>query len=227
LPFAADQPTDPAAWLDSLASQAFETSKPQSAPSQPAHEMSDNDIQQALKKGEMVPHDQMEAWMQRQLKEGASRPEPEELSGDYDPDAPPVKADLPDWLIEQVGDSIPLDEPAPTAVPIAQTPALIDTILVPPNVTDIPDWLKEDEPETDDLDSIFATPTPENWAETRGYTEAVPSARNEPQVAASSLIDPSDPWVEALEMEYAQAHGNTTEQPATPPPANPAANVAP
>ncbi len=208
-PFAAPAPVDPAAWLDSLASQAFETSKPQAAPPPPAAEvMSDSDIQQALKKGELVPHDQMEAWMQRQLKEGASRPEPEELSGDYDPDAPPVKADLPDWLIEQVGDAIPLDEPAPAAIPVAQTPALIDTILQPPDVTDIPDWLKEDEPDTDDLDSIFATPAPENWSETRGFTEAPPSDAPiyEPQVQASSLIDPNDPWVEALEMEYMQAH---------------------
>ncbi len=224
-PFAAATPADPAAWLDSLASQAFEASKPQAAAPPPAHEMSDSDIQQALKRGEMVPHDQMEAWMQRQLKEGASRPEPEELAGDYDPDAPPVKADLPDWLIEQVGDSIPFEEPTPTAVPVAQTPALIDTILEPPNITDIPDWLKEDEPETDDLDSIFATPAPENWTETRGFTEAPPSGTpiSQPQVAASSLIDPTDPWVEALEMEYMQAHGD--EKPLTEqlPPAPPAA----
>jgi len=222
-PFAASAPADPAAWLDSLASQAFESSKPQAAPPQPAREMSDNDIQQALKRGELVPPEQMEAWMQRQLKEGASRPEPEELSGDYDPDAPPVKADLPDWLIEQVGDAMPFDEPATAApaIPAAQTPALIDTILEPPTVMDMPDWLKDDEPSSDELDSIFATPAPENWAETRGFT--TPDAPvYETQTSPSNLIDPNDPWVEALEMEYVQAHGGTkevTEQ--TPPDAVP------
>lgn len=224
-PFAAEPPTDPAAWLDSLASQAFEATKPQAAPPQQPESMSDQDIQQALKKGQLVPSDQMEAWMQRQLKEGASRPEPEELAGDYDPDAPPVKADLPDWLIEQVGDAIPLEEPAAPVVPMAQTPALIETILEPPTVTDIPDWLKDDEPATDELDSIFATPAPENWAETAGFTEAVtPEAPiYVPKAASSSLIDSSDPWVEALEMEYMQTHRDAKDLTEHLPPAQPAA----
>ncbi len=228
-PFAAEAPTDPAAWLDALASQAFETSKPQpaaAAPPPPTRDMSDSDIQQALKKGELVPQDQMEAWMQRQLTEGASRPEPEELSGDYDPDAPPVKADLPDWLIEQVGDAMPFDEPT-TAAPVAQTPALIDTILERPTVMDMPDWLKDDEPASDELDSIFATPAPESWAETGGFSTTTPSDTPvyEPQSPASNLLDPTDPWVEALEMEYVQAHGGAKDvieqkppQPATPTP---------
>ncbi len=222
-PFAAEAPTDPAAWLDSLASQAFETSKPQAAPPQPAQEMSDNDIQQALKKGQLVPPDQMEAWMQRQLTEGASRPEPEELSGDYDPDAPPVKADLPDWLIEQVGDSIPFDEPETPAIPVAQTPALIDTILEPPTVMDMPDWLKDDEPSADELDSIFDTPVPENWADTVGFPQATGTPIYEPQTPSSDLIDKNDPWVEALEMEYVQAHGGTKEVTEQMPPPQPTA----
>lgn len=225
-PFAAEQPTDPAAWLDSLASQAFEATKQPAAATPPSTDsMSDTDIQQALKRGELVPPDQMEAWMQRQLREGASRPEPEELEGDYDPDAPPVKADLPDWLIEQVGDSMPLEEPAAPAAPVAQTPALIETILEPPTVTDIPDWLKDDEPASDELDSIFATPAPENWSDTSGFTEpaATPAAPTaEPVIAASALIDPSDPWVEALEMEYIQTHGDQKGV-VTPPPQQPAA----
>ncbi|MBI1281665.1 MAG: hypothetical protein GC179_26300 [Anaerolineaceae bacterium] len=223
-PFADEAPADPAAWLDSLASQAFESSKPQTEPAKPAsQEMTDNDIQQALKKGQLVPPDQMEAWMQRQLKEGASRPEPEELSGDYDPDAPPVKADLPDWLIEQVGDSMPVEEAPTPVVPLVQTPALIDTILEPPSVMDMPDWLKDDEPESDELDSIFATPAPENWSETRGFTEPTDVPVSAAQTPASDLIDKNDPWVEALEMEYVEAHGGSVEpaappQPAAPPP---------
>ncbi len=215
-PFAAAEPSDPAAWLDSLASQAFASSKPQPAAAPPHKEMSDTEIQQALKKGDMVPPEQMEAWMQRQLQEGASRPEPEELAGDYDPDAPPVKADLPDWLIEQVGDNIPVEDPIPAPMPMAQTPALIETILEPPNVTDIPDWLKDDEPPADELDSIFAAPVPETWAETRGFApSATPdtSLTEQPQASTGALLDPSDPWVEALEMEYKEAHGVPTELP--------------
>lgn len=225
-PFAAEAPADPAAWLDSIASQAFVTSKPQAAAPASAATLSDAEIQQALKRGELVPPDQMEAWMQRQLKEGASRPEPEELSGDYDPDAPPVKADLPDWLIEQVGDSIPTEEPPPVSTPLAQTPALIDTILEPPPVTDIPDWLKDDEPEDDELDSIFAAPVQETWTDTIGFAPPVTPTEPiyEPKADASGLLDPSDPWVEALEMEYRQAHGDMkglVEHLPPPPPAAP------
>ncbi len=219
-PFAAEAaPTDPAAWLDSLASQAFTASKPPAPqPATPTNSMSDTDIQQALKRGDLVPPEQMEAWMQRQLKEGASRPEPEELAGDYDPDAPPVKADLPDWLIEQVGDSMPLEEPTPAAVPMAQTPALIDTILEPPNVTDIPDWLKDDEPNGDELDSIFAAPAAETWADTVGFTSTTPETPIfEIKPDTSGLLDPNDPWVEALEMEYHQAHGDAAPLAAAPP----------
>lgn len=220
-PFAAEAaPTDPAAWLDSLASQAFVSSKPAAPAPTPASQMSDSDIQSALKRGELVPPEQMEAWMQRQLKEGASRPEPEELAGDYDPDAPPVKADLPDWLIEQVGDSMPLEEPAPAVTPMAQTPALIDTILEPPNVTDIPDWLKDDEPDADELDSIFAPPAAETWAETVGFASTTPETPTyDIKQDTSGLLDPSDPWVEALEMEYRQAHGEPAPAVETAPPA--------
>jgi len=220
-------PQDPAAWLDSLATQAFESNQPRSAaftPSEPeaSNQMSDDEIQQALKRGEIVPHDQMEAWMQRQLQEGARRPEPEELAGDYDPDAPPIKAELPDWLIEQVGAPTSFEEPdeANPFIPIPQTPALIEDIVEPPAVADMPDWLRDDEPPADELDSIFATPQQENWNETVGFTQSSAVAK------APVDLDPNDPWVEALEMEYAQSHG---EQPPTPaaPVAPPAAQVLP
>ncbi|MEZ4669282.1 MAG: hypothetical protein R3E39_15360 [Anaerolineae bacterium] len=193
---------DPSAWLDSLASQTFESSKPAAPPPADDKPMSDNEIQQALKRGDLVPSDQMEAWMQRQLQEGAQREEPEELAGDYDPDAPPVKAELPDWLLEQVGTPAPFDEPEEVMPP--QTPALIETILEPPPVDNIPDWLKDEEPAMDELDSIFATPQ-EEW------TPASGSAAEEPAAASGVVLDANDPWVEALEMEYKEKSGEAPE----------------
>lgn len=199
-----DVPKDPAAWLDSLAAQAFGGSKPPAAPAPTDAPMSDNEIQQALKRGDLVPHDQMEAWMQRQLQEGAQRTEPEELAGDYDPDAPPVKADLPDWLLEQVGTPMPFDEPDVVPASAPQTPALIETILEPPDVDNIPDWLKDEEPSMDELDSIFATSPQEDWsaAGSQPMSDMVVTAP-----ISGVEIDPNDPWVEALEMEYKEKAG--------------------
>jgi hypothetical protein len=169
---------DPAAWLDSLASAQGFGGERKASPS-------DDDIQAALNRGEIVPPDQMEAWMSRQLEMGAQRPDPEEVLVS-DPDEPAVRVELPDWLIEQVGQPPDLD--AKPVVEQSSTPALIDAILEPPPVANIPDWLKEDISEQSDLDSIFA-----------------PADAPAPAAASQTIIevDANDPWVEAFDMEYA------------------------
>ncbi len=189
----ADEPAmdDPAAWLDQLASaQGFGAEARAASAPKP---LSDDEINQALARGDVVPHDQMEAWMSRQLEIGAQRDEPEELVGDYDPDAPPVKAELPDWLLEQVGQPAPVEE-NPASPSVA---ALSDLILEPPPVTDMPDWLKEDALAGDDLTNIFAPP--QESLPTPAVTPA-PVAPAAPPPAMD--VDPSDPWVEAFDMEY-------------------------
>lgn len=199
---------DPSAWLDALASsQGVSEAKPVAE-----RKMSDDEIQHALSKGQQVPHDQMEAWMNRQLEIGAQRPEPEELTA-FDPDAPAVKAEIPDWLIEQVGSAPPEEAAKPTTPPPAASvsPALIDAILEPPPVSDMPDWLRDEAPSHGELENIFA-PGP-------GEAPSIPAA-----VTQSAIeIDPNDPWVEALEMEYVQGKGGVA---APPPPAAPAAAAA-
>lgn len=169
---------DPAAWLDSLAAAQGFGGERKAVPS-------DDDIQAALNRGEIIPPDQMEAWMSRQLELGAQRPDPEEVLIS-DPDEPAVRAELPDWLIEQVGPPPDLDD-KPAGEP-GSTPALIDAILEPPPVTNIPDWLKEDLPAQSDLDSIFAPPD-------------VPAPASAPQAVIE--VDANDPWVEAFDLEYA------------------------
>ncbi|MBL8156536.1 MAG: hypothetical protein JNM70_20320 [Anaerolineae bacterium] len=193
-PAEVEPPQDPAAWLDSLASAAAEVTPRSAPPPLVDSPMSDTEIQQALKRGEVIPHDQMEAWMNRQLEIGAQRTEPEP---DYDPEAPAVKAEIPDWLLEQVGEPVPLEAP-----PAAQ-PALIESILEPPSIPteNIPDWLREEEPESGELDTIFASSASEAPA-------APPAVVYEAQ--GSAFLDPNDPWVEALELEYQQRAGEAT-----------------
>lgn len=183
---------DPSAWLDSLASsQGFtpEVMRGVTARPEPAQD-DDDDIQAALARGEDIPHDQMERWMSRQLELGAMRDEPE---AEYDPDAPAVPAELPDWLIEQVGAATPPEDVVKPPSP--QQPALIDLITEPPPAADVPDWLREEPTVESDLDDIFAS--------TQEEMPAPPvSVFNAP--AAEPEVDAQDPWAEALEYERQQ-----------------------
>jgi hypothetical protein len=211
---------DPAAWLDSLATgQIFDNTLPVSETPQTAEtKMSDSEIQAALARGEVVPHDQMEAWMNRQLEIGAQRTEPEELSA-YDPDAPAVPADIPDWLLDQVGQAPPVEE-TPKAAPVSEPPPLLDAIFEPPAVADMPDWLK-DEPESNELDSIFANTVDEEQSlipPPPQETFAPPPAPAAPAPVAQAVpagdMDTNDPWVEAFEIEYKERQGDTSPTPA-------------
>jgi hypothetical protein len=222
---------DPAAWLDQLASaQGFGSGGLKPVESKPK-QLSDTEIQTALARGESVPHDQMEAWMSRQLEIGSQREEPPELSGDYDPNAPAVPAELPDWLLDQVGQPPALDEAPPPAQPVAEKPPLVDDILPPPAVQDMPDWLKADLQPHSDLDSIFAM-TPDE--ETQPFTPPAPAAPPPaaPVVPAAPSLkletsDKIDPWVEAFDEEFQQRAGGIQPQSPVPvaQPAAPAASV--
>jgi hypothetical protein len=48
--------------------------------------------------------EQMLKWQEAQM-DKALQIEDDDLIGDYDPDAPPVPAELPSWLIETLGDA--------------------------------------------------------------------------------------------------------------------------
>lgn len=166
---------DPAAWLESMASG-------EDAPVEEADsEMSDEAIQSALASGAEIPPDQMEKFFERQLDRGLVEDEPE-IDEDYDPEAPPVPAELPDWLLEQVQ---PPDESEPVEE-AEQQPALVDDFVEPPT-QDLPDWLQVDEGEVEDLEleNIFETAAEADTAddETAFYS--------------------SDPWVQAFSEEAA------------------------
>jgi hypothetical protein len=182
VPAAPPPAADPAAWLESLASDAgFEEEADDGAP------MSDDAIRQALQTGAEIPSDAMAAFLDRQL---ARQIDAGELSAqaldededeaepvyDFDPDAPLVPGDIPDWLMAQVQ--------MPSGIEAPEQPPLVDEIMEPPAVQDLPDWLRDefDEEAVPGLESIFAAEEPA-------------------QAASAAFIDPSDPWVEAFEQE--------------------------
>jgi tetratricopeptide (TPR) repeat protein len=176
--FDAAATTDPNAWLASLTvGEGF--TQPPPAASAPKTRMTDQDIQKALASGKEIAREDMEAFLDRQLTrqlEGGEIPMPE--IEDYDPDAPAVPAEIPDWLLEQV------QQPAPV-----EPPALREDIIEPPAVSDLPDWLKEDvaAQSPSELESIFES-------EEEGIMP----------IAATPEIDTTDPWVEAFDAELSQ-----------------------
>ncbi|MBZ0302076.1 MAG: hypothetical protein K8J31_20165, partial [Anaerolineae bacterium] len=167
---------DPTAWLESMATGS-------AAEEEADDVMSDDQIRAALAKGADIPADQMNQFFARQLERGLTteeEPLPEEE--EFDQDAPPIPADLPDWLLEQVQ---PPDDTLPEPLPEDHQPVLLDEIMEPPSVQDLPDWLKVDEQQDMDLelDSIFET--------------ADAAAGPEEELEFYS----SDPWVQAFEEE--------------------------
>lgn len=175
---------DPAAWLESLAADKDDGSEFDLE----AATMSDEDIQQALARGVEIPRDEMAAFLDRQLKrqlEGGEIP-----VGEYDPDAPAEKAELPDWLLESVQPPAELDEEEVPEGISDFSPALLDEIVEPPDIPDLPDWLREDMDVMPELDDIFAAGSAE-------MVEEPPA----PQPSATLDIDTDDPWVVAFDEE--------------------------
>lgn len=111
-------------------------------------QLSDAEIQAALERGDLVPSDQMEAWMSRQLEIGAQRSDD---FAEFEEEAPVTAADVPDWLMSAVP-----AEPAetPTVTDADGLTALLDS--QPAIASDEPDWLTQMQPEED----IGAQPVP-------------------------------------------------------------------
>jgi tetratricopeptide (TPR) repeat protein len=178
--FDSDQLDSASAWLDALAS-GQNVDEPVKAPDT-------SDIMSQLAKNQVNPND-IENWMANLLEQGASRSDvPDYLAEEEDEI---VQAQLPDWLIEQVGTPPTAQPPStPTQAP------LIDEIVEPPAV-EMPDWLTEDIDENTNLDfeSIFDDVEPAlNIA-----------SSTTPRISTDEIeIDSTDPWVEAFEMERKQ-----------------------
>ena len=196
---------DPAAFLDSLAAeQGYSEEGVRATQPPPPLDMSIEGIQKAISDGTVTP-EQMQVFLEHQTDIAAQQPE-EPLLEEYDPDAPPVPAELPDWLLEQVGPPPTLS--SDSTPPVPEQPPLIDVIAQPPPVDEMPDWLKADvaSPEEMDLESIFAQTDEEAPA-------AAPIITLQPASHVEIQVDPNDPWVEAFDIEHEQGAVNIDKVP--------------
>lgn len=164
---------DPTDFLSSLADDA--------PPAQQDEDMSMDAIQRAIAAG-TVTREQMQMFLEVQTDSIIN--EPEAAFPEMDEDADLAPADLPPWLLEQIG--------APPAAPAPTKPtASLDSLFPPPaadtSSDDMPSWLIEsvDEPEAAmDFGTLFED-----------------SADSQTPVPAAEL-DPNDTWAEAFDLEH-------------------------
>jgi len=200
---AAMDATDPVAWLDSLASA--KNTKTPTAPPEPT-EINTADMLQKLNKGISDPDD-MKGWMDKLLEEGSKRQVPDYISEDDEP----IQANIPDWLVEQVG--LPPEMGGTgSGAPIEMD---FDALVAPDTMPtgDMPDWLLESSPFQAETQPKAVGGDMPDWLEDTlsEESDSVKSFFQSPQTSPLSTeeieVDMSDPWVEAFELERRVAMG--------------------
>jgi tetratricopeptide (TPR) repeat protein len=212
---------DPVAWLDSLAAAqspevsyaaddeevAEEESEEVAALAADQPPVADDEIVEKLNAAQDISPEEMKDWMDNLLEKGAVRTDVSDYI-DEEEDDEVLEAQIPDWLVEQVGPPPDLTgDAARTEEDIApdfdQLPEMDETAE-----EDIPDWLKEEQFESQadmELQSIFAAAEEEDE---EAPVEPEPALDTAAEAAPDLEIDPdidtSDPWVEAFEMERLQ-----------------------
>ncbi|PJF28804.1 MAG: hypothetical protein CUN52_11605, partial [Phototrophicales bacterium] len=202
--------TDPAAWLDSLAeSQNLKTTAHTTTPT----DIDTAEMLQKLNKGISDPND-VKGWMDKLLEEGAKRQVPDYISDDDE--ELPIQANIPDWLVEQVG--LPPEMGGSTSeAPIdIDFDALIPTSDMPSG--DMPDWLGADlgigdQPEAvaGDMPDWLTETLTEQSDSVQAIFDNQPSGTS-PLSTEEIEVDMSDPWVEAFELERKVAMGLISDE---------------
>jgi tetratricopeptide (TPR) repeat protein len=187
-----------------------------------ADDLSTDDIMSALKQGQDVSPDVMSSWMSSMLDAGARRTDVPDYIEEDEPVAAVSaegeieEAELPDWLLQQVGAPPPADvlaEPdaeAEDAAAVLESLGALEEIALPPDV-EMPDWLRDSlddagDSASDDLQRIFADELeaiaePDILADDEDEESSVATQRVE---TAELQVDTSDPWVAAFEEERRQ-----------------------
>ncbi|MFN8527892.1 MAG: hypothetical protein U0670_04705 [Anaerolineae bacterium] len=215
---------DPTEWLSSLSASGdlgeAEADMPSMLPTLSDEGVEEEsgtmqDIEAAIREGR-VSSEQMQVWLDRQTDMLVQQPEIS-LDDFYDPDAPPVPADLPDWFLESVSPPKP-GEPEPSSE--TPSPALLESLFEPEaavedvelpaavsSTSEMPEWLKADPNASSqpmDFDSIFVDTSDEG-------EESEKLISLEPQFEVE--YDPSDTWAEAFDLEQDQGSGDASSEP--------------
>jgi tetratricopeptide (TPR) repeat protein len=210
---------DPVAWLDSLAAAqgaeidlsaddeiAYEDSEEIAAQAADQAPIGD-EIVEKLNAAQDISPEEMKDWMDNLLEKGAVRTDISDYIDEDEEEDEALEAQIPDWLVEQVGPPPDLSDAAPQAEP-DMAPGFDELAEVDETVEeDIPDWLRDEQFESQgdmELQSIFAAAEEEDEEIFAEPEEPEPVSETAPDLEIDSEIDTSDPWVEAFEMERLQ-----------------------
>ncbi|HRF96417.1 MAG TPA: tetratricopeptide repeat protein, partial [Aggregatilineales bacterium] len=164
------------------------------------------DMLQKLNKGISDPDD-MKGWMDKLLEEGAKRQVPDYISEDEEP---PIQANIPDWLVEQVG--LPPEMGGTSSAPVEID---FDALIAPEPTSDMPDWLLEASPLQEETEAV-AGDMPDWLTDTLSDESDKVQSLFQPASSPISTeeieVDMSDPWVEAFELERQMAMGNISDE---------------
>jgi hypothetical protein len=142
-------------------------------------------INQAISSGTVSP-DQMLKWQEAQM-EKAMQIDEDDLIEDYDPDAPPVPAELPAWLVDTLG-MPPTEQPEPDNRPSLES--------LFPEMDTLPEI-----PISSEMDALFPD-------------ASAMSDETEDVIEIEQFIQTEhDPWAEAFDDEYAQGEVDITKLP--------------
>lgn len=192
-PVAGSKPSDPSNWLQSMAAEqgydeaGVKTPRPEPPASSSADDLSEQAINRAIATGSVTP-EQMKVWLDIQAERASKQPEMPFIEDESAEDTPPIRAEIPDWLLEQVG-----PPPADDLAPVDNRPAFES--LFPDAVEtkalsglEIPDWMHEETAPDQPLSiaDVFVSEQQESAEAILPKTE----------------IDPGDPWVEAFDLEH-------------------------
>jgi hypothetical protein len=180
---------DPSTFLESLASaEGYDEEGVTATRREPVSAVEADEIElinQAISSGTVSP-EQMLRWQEAQM-EKAMQIDEDDLIGDYDPDAPPVPAELPAWLVDTLG-MPPSEEPEPDNRPSLES--------LFPETNALPEM-----PISSEIDALF----PDALAM---------SDEAEEVTEIEQLIQTEhDPWAEAFDDEYAQGEVDITKLP--------------
>lgn len=189
-------PVNPAEFLTNLAGEegysesGVRATLPLEEEADTDEDMSISAIQSAISSGTVTP-DQMQFFLDQQADQLAHNPDML-ITGDEEVDEDALILEIPDWLQEM--------RPVEEATPAAPTKPLESLFEVQAESLDIPDWLKESDgnDQESEISGIFAEDDSEPI-----IVPAV-SAVSETLSAFDVEVDPTDPWVEALDLEHEQ-----------------------
>jgi hypothetical protein len=181
--------SNPADFLSSLSAESGYSEAGVLATQPPALPADDHAVISAISSGTVTP-EQMLSFMERQMDRAMETPEPDLPAEEEEGEAAPVRAEIPDWLIAEVGPP-PAEPPARPLPPIESILPPAQAAVTQQDDDEVPDWLSPN------------------------AGSAQPAIDMGQLLLQEDSIDEAagDTWAEAFDTEYLEGAGDVNNPP--------------